>query len=319
LRIYFQNINGIIYNNRTEKTHKIAESLLQKGVDILGLAETNIDWRHPISNDVRQAFTHRFKNVHFTNSSSHHDLQPNRSIDLRPRPFQPGGTATVVTGRYVGRVQTSSSTALGLFSSVSLQGCKGTTLTIITAYRGPQRAGDLSAGPTMAYRQQHNILRLQNIDNPDPRNQLLLDLRAFIRPLVQQGHAIIIILDANENINSRHSRLEAFRQDLDFVDLHTYRHGYADEPETHQHNTSGQRIDYILATPSVAACLLQAGIEAYSCNEYSSDHRGLFIDIDAEALLQGHIAELDNANGRGISSSSPKTIAKYKQLVLTIL
>jgi hypothetical protein len=143
-----------------------------------------------------------------------------------------------------------------------------------------------------------------------------VDLSAFIRPLVQQGHAIIVMLDANENIDSRHSRLEAFRQDLDLVDLHTYRHGYADEPETHQRNTSGQRIDYILATASVAACLLQAGIEAYSCNEYSSDHRGLFIDIDAEALLQGHIAELDNANGRGISSSSPKTIAKYKQLVL---
>ena len=82
LRIYFQNINGILYNSRTEKTHKIAESLLQKGVDILGLAETNIDWRHPISNDVRQAFTHRFKNVHFSHSSSHHALQPNRSIDL---------------------------------------------------------------------------------------------------------------------------------------------------------------------------------------------------------------------------------------------
>jgi hypothetical protein len=79
---------------------------------------------------------------------------------------------------------------------------------------------------------------------------------------------------------------------------------------------AAQCIDYILAAPSVATCLLQAGIEAYSCNEYSSDHQGLFIDIDVEALLQGHIAELDNANGRGSSSSSPKTITKYKQLVL---
>jgi hypothetical protein len=93
LCIYFQNINGILYNSRTEKTHNIAESLLQKDVEILGLAETNLDWHHPISNEVRQAFTHRFKNVHFTHSSSHHALQPNQSIDLCPCSFQPGGLA----------------------------------------------------------------------------------------------------------------------------------------------------------------------------------------------------------------------------------
>jgi hypothetical protein len=124
------------------------------------------------------------------------------------------------------------------------------------------------------------------------------------------------MLDAKENNDSCNSRLEAFRQDLDLIDLRPYHHGYAEEPETHQRNSSGQRINYILATPSVAAFLLQARIEAYNSSKYSSDHRGLFVDIDAEALLQGHIAELDNTNGRGISSSSPKTIAKYKQLVL---
>jgi hypothetical protein len=62
----------------------------------------------------------------------------------------------------------------------------------------------------MAYWQQHNILRLWNIDNPDPQNQLLLDLHAFIRPLLQQGHAIIVMLDADENIDPPNSRLETF-------------------------------------------------------------------------------------------------------------
>jgi hypothetical protein len=37
-----------------------------KGINILGLAKTNLSWCHSISNDLHQAFIQRFKNIHFT-------------------------------------------------------------------------------------------------------------------------------------------------------------------------------------------------------------------------------------------------------------
>ena len=44
-----------------------------------------------------------------------------------------------------------------------------------------------------------------------------------------------------------------------------------------------------------------------------SDHRGLYIDIDARALFQGKIAELYSQPTRILSSKHPKTVLKYKQ------
>jgi hypothetical protein len=83
-----------------------------------------------------------------------------------------------------------------------------------------------------------------------------------------------------------------------------------------QQNLSGWHIDCILATPSVADILLQAGIKAYSSSEYSSHHRGLFIGIDAEMLLQGYIGELNNPSDCGISSS-PKQLKSTSSWYLT--
>jgi hypothetical protein len=84
------------------------------------------------------------------------------------------------------------------------------------------------------------------------------------------------------------------------------------EPETHQRNTSGNRIDYIFGSTRVAEATQLAGIEAYG-EGYFSDHRGLFVDIDAKRLLNGEIAELDTPDGRGINSKSPKVVVKYKE------
>ena len=79
-------------------------------------------------------------------------------------------------------------------------------------------------------------------------------------------------------------------------------------------NTNKRRIDYIFGSANVAATLVQAGIEAYGDGEYRADHRGLFVDLNVDQLLRGQIAEMDIPTARGVGSSSPKAILKYKTL-----
>jgi hypothetical protein len=120
------------------------------------------------------------------------------------------------------------------------------------------------------------------------------------------------MINANESTNCRNREINKLREDLQPINLHRLRHGTDEEPETHQRNTSSNRIDYMFGSTRVAEATLQAGIEAYG-EGYSSDHQGLFVDIDAKRLLNGEIAELDTPDGRGINSKSPKVVVKYKE------
>ncbi len=61
---------------------------------------------------------------------------------------------------------------------------------------GPQQ---LTIGTQMAYMQHYNILLTQNDLNPDPCEQFVLDIIAFIR-CWQSTHGILLCLDANDNI-----------------------------------------------------------------------------------------------------------------------
>ena len=86
---------------------------------------------------------------------------------------------------------------LGCWSYITLRGKQSVKITIITAYNATPSPGDRTY-----YHQQLCVLsRLyreqNNLANPNPRCQFMLDLQSWMEYLSQEGHQFILAMDAN--------------------------------------------------------------------------------------------------------------------------
>ena len=68
---------------------------------------------------------------------------------------------------------------LGRWSWITIQGCQNRVITLVSAYR--VNPGRHSMGAFSTFKQQYHLMLQQNIDNPDPRQQTLLDLHIFLQ------------------------------------------------------------------------------------------------------------------------------------------
>jgi hypothetical protein len=112
------------------------------------------------------------------------------------------------------------------------------------------------------------------------------------------------MLDENEIICNKAT--SAFVTASHLHDLHT------NEPAaTTCHSSNHGRINYIVGTTAVAASMLQSGTLSYS-EGLTSDHRGLFVDIDYVALLQlDMVNQIMPAAGRTLKAGNPEMTDKY--------
>ncbi len=128
-RLAYQNPNGISTDTDYADVDEICQFAHDYKVDGLGLAGTDLDWNHrEVEKQVKRKITRFFPhNVLATSSSA-------KSYDS---PYQPGGTATLLTGNWTGRkmITGSNETLDGRWSYVTIQGKENTKLTMITGYR----------------------------------------------------------------------------------------------------------------------------------------------------------------------------------------
>jgi hypothetical protein len=57
------------------------------------------------------------------------------------------------------------------------------------------------------------------VRSPNPRKAYLHDLASQIQELQTKGHAVLIMMDANETINDD-NELSQWRDKLDLIDIH---------------------------------------------------------------------------------------------------
>lgn len=190
------------------------------------------------------------------------------------------------------------------------------SFTTITGYRvGKKPAKD---GPTTAWHQQWSTLRMQGNANPDPRQAFLDDLDTFLTTLrLDKKHEILLMLDANENVHDKNSKLHSLMLKHELVDLHGYLHG--DDCEIATHLDGKRRIDYMFGSSGVIRNLSAAGIDAFYDGLKQSDHRSLWADIHTQELLKGDICKMAKASRRGIISTRPDLVLKYKAHVMQYL
>jgi hypothetical protein len=245
-------------------------------------------------------------------------MQVNQSSSKKTfdTPYQPGGTMTIVRGKWAGRATTEGNDdGMGRWSEVRIAGKDGRAVRIITAYRVCNNS-IAAASTKTAFRQQYLILDEAGIKNPNPRKQMLADLEKRIKQIKAWGEDVILMIDANEGLQSSRGEFAKWVQSVGLADVMVQRHGTECKPETHINGK--ELIDFILATPAVTDFIVAAGILDY--HEFTqSDHRALYMDMDMAKLLGGEPSPLENGAKRGIMSNDPRAVAVYREKLEKLL
>ena len=225
------------------------------------------------------------------------------SPELFPNKYKPGGTITGVSGKLKGRIDKYGSDELWRWSWITLEGKKDKKITIITAYR--VCPGNIHASDGTIWKQEWRSLTTPSQPTPDPRKQIVVDLATFVTTLQRAHHSILIFIDANDH--QRSSPFTKFYNDLDLIDIIAY--DRTNTPTaTH---TSGNRIDYIIMSPDLAAGTIASGILPLN-HHIISDHRASYCDIDVQALFNTpRIEEQLTQLQRKLVLSKPTVVAKY--------
>jgi len=133
----------------------------------------------------------------------------------------------------------------------------------------------------------------------------LIDLKVFILNRQRKKQSIVLFIDANDHLPN--SPFQRFRQDTDLIDI--IAHERPDAPTaTHM---GGNRIDYILLSPDLAAGTTASGILPIN-HHVISDHRALYCDINVATLFSvKKIDELTHGTRRRLQMPKPTVVKKY--------
>jgi hypothetical protein len=163
--------------------------------------------------------------------------------------------------------------------------------------------------------QQRNILNQLGDPVLEPRKAFKRDLRNQLQTLMARGDEIILVVDFNETIDEEFNGLGKIVADFQRVDL-MRRRSEAPLPATYARGN--RRLDFGLATRTVATALKFAGYEAFN-ERFPTDHRAYFFDFDTDKLFVNATQVLAPPPMRISQSHNIKQVIqflreKYKQL-----
>jgi Endonuclease/Exonuclease/phosphatase family. len=303
LRIFFQNPQGIgpissDGRGQSLKITKLKDFFIKHKVDLIGLSETNRDWRIiPQKETFWQCTEGWFEHRRLVTSI-------NEKIPTRTQ-TQYGGTLLLATNRLAYSVTATDNDPrkLGRWSSMRLKGKNNTLCRIICAY-----CPCVSTGTSSTFAGQ--ILGLASENMYDcPRQQFWQDLQNFIITC-QDNHEQVIVMG---DWNSTYSEVVTWMKGLGLTDIIHERHKL-DPPPTCK-RSHRDPLDAIFA-PDSFKCWRGGYL---SFNRLEGDHRGLWCDIPAEFLLGYNLQYPAHPKARRLKTSDPTVRKRYIKLLHTQL
>ena len=307
VRIYFQNVNGISAGGNLLKAEEIIMAWKAIDVDLFGWAEANVNFAHPDdpTSIIKSKLHKQHKNYSITASSS--------GIESK-NIYQPGGVVTVATGNLTGRIKKKYADEMGRWSGYTICG-KAKNLTVLTAY---QVCKATNPGTNTAAEQQKTKLLMRDMNKPrkkselDPRKAFIEDFNNLLKNIREEKHEIIVMMDANECIYERASKLRNLMSKYELTDVHRYHHETNDSADWNTYSRGSKKIDYIFGTPGVIEWTKKCGMEEFNAR-IQSDHRGLWMDVDMKSLLGGKVPDLTPPRQRGVTGKDPKSTRKFRE------
>jgi endonuclease/exonuclease/phosphatase family metal-dependent hydrolase len=295
LRIGCRNIHHLPQFSNHSKNQEIISDIKDAELDILGLSETNLDWRLLPTQDQP---SNRWK-------GSFRQQRISVAQNTKDSPFektQYGGNAMISQGELSQRLtaQGKDPKGLGRWVSQSFQGKSNKSLTVFSVYR-PVKA----MGVATTYQQQCRSLLSEN-NATCPRDMFFTDLKTSVQEHQEKGDTIVVMGDFNEYVGSK--VISSFFEDLSMKEAILHRHGKK-APNTFKSGT--QAIDGIFV--SNHAQVLQSGYTSIDWGA-PTDHRMLWMDINLEDCLGRKLPKFWVPSARKLQLEDPKVVNKFIQL-----
>ena len=300
VRIYCINLNGLKWDQDGGNWPEVCQAMEAcNAPDIIGLVELNQDvGRYNLQKKINSVCQAIFQQHHLIMSTSSHKVC---------RTYKPGGTAALLCNNITSLVSSWKRDRMGRWSAVRLSGADGKYITYIIAY---QVCTTISKGTNTAAAQQRATIMAESIaanlmERISPRKAFIRDLQQFIKAAQAEGDSVILSGDFNETMTETNSGMAALAAECGLIDLFSIRLSNADNPVTYQRGR--KRLDYILMSPNLVHSVQAAGYDPFGYR-IVSDHRGYFIDLEAERIFGSTPAQLASHQHRDFSSRDPKAM-----------
>ena len=305
LRIAFQNIHGTT-DLRGYAVPSEVEAIEELEIDIMGMAETNRPW-----SSQQKALYDAYMTKRFRASKTLYTAAPAIGHDTQ---YQPGGNLLSANGEITTRINGSGADMMGRFCWYTLQGRRDEGVLVIVAYRVCQDKGN-NPGPTTSYQQQYVALREAGVHDPNPRKQILTDLRLLIQDKREKGYRPILLIDANGDYSSgKDSGLKNFLVDTGLSD--PYHDRFPETTRTYIHGTT--RIDYIFMDPALTHSIQRIGY--LGTHEGAiSDHVMAYVDMDHRQMFAGVVNRPPMAHSREILIEQEDKVQAFLRTLQPVL
>jgi hypothetical protein len=307
-RFVLNNPNGVTRDGSYDHLSEYLLGLLEIGIDVMQLPESNVDWRS----------LNEFKNCQTAIQSvfRHSKISTSLSTKRAESAKLPGGTLTIAVHNFTGRISGSGrDSKYGRWSYFQTRGRHGRSIIVVTLYYQVCNQTIASAGSTTACLQQHTLLdeagritvNARGVPSPHPRKALLQDFSAQLRSWRSEGHEFIISGDLNEILGENPDEFGSITTEFNLTDVYRHRHGMS-KPATF--NNGHRRLDYMMCSvpllPAVNAC----GILPFNILSVW-DHRTTFVDFDTKLLFGSLPSELASWNDPQFKSQDYENSKEY--------
>mmetsp|Transcript_10291 Transcript_10291/g.22640 ORF Transcript_10291/g.22640 Transcript_10291/m.22640 type:complete len:241 (+) Transcript_10291:1085-1807(+) len=173
-RLFFTNPNGLNLGRTGGDFTEYLETAKTRNIDILCLAEINLDTRkHTVQDKMRLAARRQFNHFRLTTGSSTISSQ---------NEFKPGGTLIMTTDSTSARIIETSIDPLGRWTTHTFLGKRGQQIVLICAYQVCQLTNENRGRKQSltAYAQQRSLLGQDDRGNIEPRKAFMSDLTDFL-------------------------------------------------------------------------------------------------------------------------------------------
>ena len=275
LRLAFQNLNGLGSTQYKNQISLLANEQVTLDIDILGMTEHCVNIRHQ---DTLKNLQQAIRSTTYEKTT----LQINASESPTNQRYLPGGTALMLIGNTVGRIEPNGrgGDAMGRWSYVHLRRKKMKPITIITIYQVNRHPTNI-IGNT-AWHQQRIALDSQGSHDIHPRTAFINDLIQLVQELQQKYHAILIGGDFNDTVHRRNSGILKLIMQTGLVDI--WQHRYPNHEPFNTYARGTERIDNVLCTTNILPYIKSIGYSPYQWIT-NSDHRAILLDIDFHQIF----------------------------------
>ena len=291
IRVSFVNVNGIGAFAKHIKSEGVRNYMVEKTVDVMGIAETNVHWGKVHNKDTIWDRTKAWA--------------PDRRIGVSYNTqqritgrHQQGGTATIVTNDISYRYKSSGydTSGLGRWSWVLVSGKQNCITRFVTVY-APQKGGN---GMNTVYEQ--HLAHLKE----NPIRAFWKDLANDIATWQKHGEQLILSGDWNEDVAG--TNLKTWMGTFGLREAITTMHS-SKPPPTFQRGSHA--IDGIFVSPNID--VYRSGYLGFG--EVPGDHRAIWIDVRQKSILGYKMADIPIARARRLKLEDPRVVKRYQTVL----